>query len=89
VETILGALAGGATLDGTEEPMRVRLTCWRALAAAGDPRAPAVLAQTHGLLVERAARITDAVRRRSYLERVPHHRDIVAAWAREGTRAGS
>jgi hypothetical protein len=48
-----------------------------------------VLAQTHGLLVERAARITDAVRRRSYLERVPHHRDIVAAWAREGTRAGS
>jgi class 3 adenylate cyclase/tetratricopeptide (TPR) repeat protein len=89
VETLLAALAGGATLDGTEEPMRVRLSCWRALAAARDPRAADLLAQTHRLLIERAARITDATRRRSYLERVPHHRDIVAAWLRDGATAGS
>jgi class 3 adenylate cyclase/tetratricopeptide (TPR) repeat protein len=88
-QTILDALAGGATLDGTEEPMRVRLACWRALVAAGDARAPGLLDSTHGALVERAARIADADRRASYLECVPHHREIVAARRRQSPTACS
>ncbi len=79
VEGILAYLASG-TPDGTDEPLRIYLTCYRVLQAAGDPRAEHVLSAAYGLLQERAARITDEEMRRSYLENVPTHREIVAAW---------
>jgi hypothetical protein len=50
------------------------------LAAADDPRAVEVLAEAYATLQERAARITDEALRRSYLENVPYHREILAAW---------
>jgi tetratricopeptide (TPR) repeat protein len=78
-EAILAHLNGG-TLDGTEEPLRVYLTCYQALQAAGDQRAAGVLEQAHATLWEQTAKIADEAMRRSFLENVPHHRAIEAAW---------
>lgn len=80
VEAILARQAAGVSLDGTEEPMRVRLTCHRVLAAAADPRAWQVLESAHHALIERAARISDRALRLTFLNAVPYHRDIIAAW---------
>ncbi|MBU1877991.1 MAG: tetratricopeptide repeat protein, partial [Chloroflexi bacterium] len=77
VDKILGYLdQEGGTLDGTEEPLRVYLTCYRVLQAQQDPRARAILQTAHRLLQERASRITDEALRRSFLENVPAHREI-------------
>jgi tetratricopeptide (TPR) repeat protein len=81
VESILDAQAQGMSLDGTEEPMRVALICHQVLAECRDPRASMVLGQAHESLMSRAHRISDEARRRSFLERVPYHRQIVRAWA--------
>jgi ATP/maltotriose-dependent transcriptional regulator MalT len=81
VDEILSSQAQGIKLDGCEEPMRVQLICHTVLAAAGDPRAGALLEAAYRDLSARAARISDPQRRRTYLEQVPFHRDLVAAWA--------
>jgi tetratricopeptide (TPR) repeat protein len=81
VERILLRQSQGVSLEGTEEPLRVALICHQVLAACGDPRAPAVLCHAHESLMDRAGRISDAARRRSFLERVPYHRQIVQAFA--------
>lgn len=78
-ERILNHLEGGS-LDGTDEPMHIYLTCYRALHAAHDPRAAEILETAHALLQERAAGIDDEGMRRSFLENVAAHREIVAAY---------
>ena len=83
IEEILAYLANGGTLDGSNEPLRVHLTCYHVLRAANDPRARAVLERAHAQLQEQAAKISDETMRRLFLENVPYHREIVAAW-REG-----
>jgi hypothetical protein len=72
------------SLDGTYEPMRVYLTCYRVLEASKDPRAAEVLATAHSLLQERAAKIEDEEMRRSFLENVPAHRELVEVWENVG-----
>jgi len=67
------------TLEGADEPFRVHLTCYRVLCANQDPRAPAVLRAAHRLLHEQAARIGSEELHRSFLERVPAHREIARA----------
>jgi len=79
VEEILSYLEDN-TLDGTEEPFRVYLTCYRVLHAGQDARAGDVLGRAYRLLQERSAKIGDEEMRRAFLENVPYHRDIVAAW---------
>ena len=82
-------------LPHTLEPLRVYLTCYQVLQANGDPRAQDVLNTAYTLLQERAANIEDLALRRSYLENVPYHREIVAEWERlhakdeAGSQAGS
>ncbi len=88
VDAILQRLAGGVSLDGTEEPMRVHLVCHRVLAAAADPRAAPLLQHAHQELTARAGRISDPARRRSFLEAVPHHRQIAEAWALQHHQPG-
>ena len=78
---ILEHLSAGGTLDGTEEPLRIRLTCQQVLASAGDPRAGNILAALHTELMARAERITDEVARGVFQREVPHNREIVAAWS--------
>jgi adenylate cyclase len=66
-----------SVVDGTDDPFRICLTCYRILQANRDPRAEGVLATAHQLLQERAAKISDEELRRSFLERVPANREIV------------
>ena len=77
---ILEHLNAGGTLDGTEEPLRIRLTCQQVLVSAGDPRARDILAALHTELIARAERITDEVARGVFQSEVPHNRQIVEAW---------
>ncbi len=68
------------SLDGTDEPCQVYLTCYHALRATEeDSLAQAILSKAHSLLQERAARISDERLRRSFLENVSVHREIVQA----------
>jgi len=78
-EEILHCLETGP-LDGVEEGLRVYLTCYQVLRAAGDPRAAEFLAWAHSLLQEWSANAPDEETRRSFLEDVPWNRDLVREW---------
>jgi DNA-binding SARP family transcriptional activator/Tfp pilus assembly protein PilF len=69
------------TLAGIDELFRIYLICYRVLNASRDARARQVLSTAHSLLQARAAKIEDEELRRSFLENVPAHRDLVAAFA--------
>ncbi len=69
-----------ATLDGTDEPVLVYLTGYRVLCAGQDPRAQDILTAGYNILQEQAAKIGDERLRRSFLENVAAHRELVAAW---------
>jgi tetratricopeptide (TPR) repeat protein len=78
-----------SALAGLEEPALAYLTCYQVLRAAGDARADAVLAAGHTFLQERAAQFVDEQRRAQYLNNLPAHRELLAAWrARGGWTAG-
>jgi predicted ATPase len=62
-------------------PFLVYHTCIRIFEACGEEEAARqALEEAYEGLVARAERIADPQLRRSYLERVPEHREIVAAW---------
>jgi tetratricopeptide (TPR) repeat protein len=82
VEDILSHLESG-TLEGTEQPLLVYLTCYQVLQASDDPRAHQILDEGHRLLQEIAGKITDPELHRSFLENVPAHRELVAEYARQ------
>ena len=79
VEHILSCLESEAEppnerLDGTEEPVRIYLTCYKVLDLLQDERAPKVLDSAHAILRARAEKITDLTMRRSFLENITAHR---------------
>ena len=63
------------------ESSLIRLTCYQVLQRAGDSRAAEVLAGAHVGLQSRAATITDTALCHGFLNNIPEHRAIVAAWA--------
>jgi predicted ATPase len=69
------------TLEGTEEPFQVYLTCYRVLKTNQDLRAQGMLTVAHNLLQEQAANIGEEELRRGFLENVAAHREIVRAFA--------
>lgn len=71
------------TLDGTDEPMRVYLTCYQVLQANRDPRADVVLRAAHTLLMAHAQKIEDEAMRQSYLENVAANREILQSFAEQ------
>ncbi len=73
VEEILAYLDTGS-LEGTDEPLRIYLTCYHVLKAGRKPRAQEVLATAHDLLQQWANRIVDEDLRRSLLKNVRVHR---------------
>jgi DNA-binding SARP family transcriptional activator/tetratricopeptide (TPR) repeat protein len=79
VEEILAHLREKA-LDGTDEPLRIYLTCYRVLRAGQDPRAAGILRTAYGVLQERAAQIVEDELRQMFLGQVEAHRQIVAAY---------
>lgn len=81
VEQILSHLESD-TLDGTDEPFRVYLTCYRVLQASRDSRSQGVLNMAHSLLQEQAGKIADEEVRRSFLENVAAHREILSEHAK-------
>ncbi len=81
VETAVSALTTGQSLDGTESPFQIYLTCYQVLNAAQDTRAQDVLYQGHQQLQERANAIVDEQARKMFLEDVAVHRQITMAYA--------
>jgi class 3 adenylate cyclase/tetratricopeptide (TPR) repeat protein len=80
VADIVAHFDAGGTVDGTEDPMWIYLTCHQVLACARSPRAHGFLDRAHALLMERADCL-DSTERETFLANVPSHRAIVAAWA--------
>ena len=76
VETIMAHLEQGS-LEGTEEPVRVYLACYRCLWIAEDPRAGGVLENCYHFLQDRAAKIHDETARLMFLENIPAHRELM------------
>ncbi len=68
-----------------DEPGQVYLTCYRGLNANNDSRAKDVLSTAYYFLQKQAAQISDEELRRSFLENVAAHREIVREWANTGT----
>ncbi|MCB9133841.1 MAG: tetratricopeptide repeat protein [Anaerolineales bacterium] len=71
------------TLDGSEEPFRVYLTCYHVLTETQAPAAHSLLERAHTLLTSRAARILDPDMHRKFLENNPWHREVLALWEKE------
>lgn len=82
VEEILQHLRNHPLLPGTDEPFRVYLTSYQVLQAVDDARAGELLQTACRLLQERAAGIQDERLRRSFLENVAAHRELLAAQRR-------
>ena len=66
------------------EPLRTYETCYRALAACGDQRAPDVLRTAYTTLMQQADSIDEPDWRRSFLENVAAHRALIAEAERLG-----
>ena len=81
VDEIVSHLDGGGSVDGTEDPMWIYLTCHEVLEAVAHPRGSEFLHHAHGLLMERAGLLGE-IERASFLAEVPSHRGIVAAWSK-------
>jgi len=67
-------------VDGIEQIFEVYLACVRILEACGDvytEQAREILEQAYTLLMERADKIGDEALRRSFLENVPTHRELM------------
>lgn len=80
LDEILEFLEGGGSLDGTDEPLRVYLTCYQILSAMEDVRADQILETAYQKLQRRAGLIPEESARRSFLEDIPYHQDILKAW---------
>lgn len=78
VEEILSYLEDN-TLSDVDDAMHIYLTCYEVLKAVQDPRALDVFSTAYGLLQKQAAKISDETMRRSFLENVPTHRQIMEA----------
>ncbi|MCP4536395.1 MAG: tetratricopeptide repeat protein [Chloroflexi bacterium] len=70
------------TMQGVWEPGQIYLICYRVLHASQDPRADGILQTAHDMLQERVAKINDEELRRSFLENVAAHREIVREFSR-------
>jgi tetratricopeptide (TPR) repeat protein len=81
VEALLAHIAGGGSWEGVEEPRLVELTCHRVLACANDPRTGHWLTRAHEGLQAQAVTVADTALRQGFLQNIPAHREIVAAWA--------
>jgi predicted ATPase/Tfp pilus assembly protein PilF len=71
-------------LEGSGEPFRALLVCFRVLRSQQSPHAGEVLDTAYRCLLQEAGRIGDEDLRRSFLEGVATHRQIVAAHRRMG-----
>ncbi len=81
VDRVIDHLDGGGSLDGTEDPLRIRWHCFEVLAALDDTRADAWLADSVAVLDKRADQIREPFRREAYRTSTLHHAALSSAWA--------
>ena len=81
VQQVLDRAVASGYAHAAEHPHQVDLICHLVLSSAGDPRADAWLQRAHGHLRTVAATISDASLRDGFLNNIPDHRAILAAWA--------
>jgi tetratricopeptide (TPR) repeat protein len=65
---------------GMDQPVLDMLRCYRVLAAAEDPRAPALLERGYQLLQECAANVEGENLRRAFLENIRENRELLEIW---------
>ena len=75
-ERILNFLESGATLEGTDEPLRVYYTCYCFLEQRKDPRSIRVLQQAKNLLETQVSKFKNEAERKRYIENIPWRRAI-------------
>lgn len=75
-ERILQYLAGGSTLDGVEEPLRILYTCYSYLKEKKDLRSGQVLQTAKEMLEAQASKFSDETERRRYIENIPWRRAV-------------
>ena len=85
-QAILDHFAGGGSVEGAEEPLRVYLACYRGLLENHDGRAHQTLQDGYTLLQENVSRLKDETTRRMYVDNVPWRRAVKEIW--EQIRAG-
>ena len=86
-EKIILHLENGGTFEGTEEPLRIYLACYRALQKLRDPRSTALLQNAVKLLETQVSRLHDVQARQMFIQNVPCRRAIQDAW--ENLQRGS
>ncbi|MCJ7548878.1 MAG: tetratricopeptide repeat protein [Anaerolineae bacterium] len=79
IEPVFEALESITALDGADDPYHVYWICYQILAANTDPRADDLLATARRRLLQQASQIPNPELRRSFLESVLIHRQILAA----------
>ena len=78
---IVAHLDAGGSIDGTDDPLWIYLTCHQVLASAASPRAREFLERGHAVLQQRGEPLEPA-EREAFFAKVESHREIVAAWRR-------
>lgn len=79
-EHIIQYLEKNGTLEGTEEPLRIYLACYRAMQKLDDPRSITILKEAVQLLESQVARLPDEEARQMFIQNVPCRRAIYEAW---------
>jgi tetratricopeptide (TPR) repeat protein len=69
-----------STLEGMDQPFEALLSCYKVLDSAGDPRAEPLLVSAYRLLFEQASWIEDEGLRKSFLENIAAHKEIIDLW---------
>lgn len=85
VETLWSSLSALPHI-GYEEPFRVYLSCYQVLAVHADPRAATVLTKGYTLLRHYADQLPDPEVQAMFLNAVPVHRALAAAYAAQQGR---
>jgi hypothetical protein len=81
-DEVASYLSAGGTLDGTEEPLRIYLACYNALAAEQDPRCGEILKSACGILNAQASKISVLSSRRRFIDNVSWRRELMEHSAR-------
>ena len=83
LQPLLQHSAAGGTLVGTDHPRLIELRCHQVLQRAGDPGAAAWLSAGRAALLAQAAAMPHPAWRQALLHNVPHHRELLEAWAEQ------
>jgi class 3 adenylate cyclase/tetratricopeptide (TPR) repeat protein len=83
IDRLLAFFDRGGILEGTDEPLRVYLTCYQILKQTGHKRAAEFLQIAYDQLQDRSSQILDETARHNFIQNVAEHREILAAWQNE------